>query len=140
MFYGSLESFVFIEFNILIFIVIYRQKRKNLNPGPAPAIQLAPHSEPPPPIIRRRKPQNSWVIPWILQREERGYFITLPAHLIQTDIPGYQNFVRMPPAGFDLIAEHIQKVKSSKSEYYNYKGFFSLVLGAWLMQNTDSSG
>ena len=44
---------------------------------------------------RKRKPPNPWVKPWIFQRKEKGYLL---ADLIQTDIPGYQNFVRMPLA------------------------------------------
>ena len=41
----------FIEFNILIFIMINRQKSIHLNPRPAPALQPAP------------KPPNPWVMP-----------------------------------------------------------------------------
>ena len=79
--------------------MICRQKRKNLNPGPAPALQAVPAPEPQPPA-RRRKPPNPWIMPWILQTEERGCYRTLLADLIQTDIPVYQNFVRMPPIFF----------------------------------------
>ena len=44
---------------------------------------------------RRGKPQNPWVMPWILQRQEKGCYTNLLAELIHTAIPGYQNFVRM---------------------------------------------
>ena len=81
-------------------MIILRHRRQQ-NPAPA---QPASPSPPPPP--RRRKPQNPWVMPWILQREERGYYRTLLDELITTDIPGYRNF-RMQPAFFDLIEERI---------------------------------
>ena len=48
--------------------------------------------------IRRRKPPNPWVMQWIHQRQEKGCYSNLLADLIETDILGYQNFVRMPPA------------------------------------------
>ena len=81
----------FIELNILLYTIISRQRRQQ---NPAPAL---PASPPPP---RRRKPQNPWVMPWILQREERGRYRTLLDELITTDIPGYRNFTRMEPAFF----------------------------------------
>ena len=55
----------------------------------------------------RKKPPNSYVMQWILQRQERGCCNNLLADLIHTDMQGYQNFVRMPPAFFDLIEECI---------------------------------
>ena len=76
--------------------------RRQQNPAPA---QPASPSPPPPP--GRRKPQNPWVMPWILQREERGCYRTLLDELITTDIPGYRSFTRMQPAFFDLIEERI---------------------------------
>ena len=45
-------------------------------------------------------------MPWILQTQEKGCYSNLLANLIQSDIPGYQNFVRMPPAFFDIINHH----------------------------------
>ena len=86
---------VCIEFNILICILMERQ-RTRLNPVPSPAIQ--PPAQPQPQLAprRRRKPQNPWVMPWILQRQEKGCYSNLLADLIHTDIPGYQNFLRMP--------------------------------------------
>ena len=90
----------FIELNMLLFIMVSRHRRQQ-NPALA---QPAPQ---PPPCRRRRKPQNPWVIPWILQREERGCYRTLLDKLITTDIPGYRNFTRMEPAYFDLIEEKI---------------------------------
>ena len=66
-----------------------------------------PASPSPQPPRRRRKPQNPWVLPWILQREERGCYRTLLDELITTDIPGYRNFTRMEPAFFYLIEERI---------------------------------
>ena len=75
---------VFIKFNILIWILMERQ--------PTP---------------------NPWVMPWILQRHEKGCYSNLLADLVHTDIPGYQYFVKMPPAFFYFIEEcihhHIKK-------------------------------
>ena len=40
------------------------------------------------------------------------------AKLMQTDIPGYQNFVEMPPAFFDLIEECIHyRIKKSVANF-----------------------
>ena len=89
--------------------MICRQKKTHLNPEPAPAIHPATSPQTPPPPRRRRKPQNSWVMPWILQRQENGCYSNLLADLIQADIPGYQDFVRMPPAVFYLIHKHIHR-------------------------------
>ena len=85
----------FIELNMLLFFIISRHKRQQ-NQSPA---------QPEPP--GRRKPQNPWVMPWLLQREERGCYRTLLDELITTDIPGYRNFTRMEPAFFALIEERI---------------------------------
>ena len=82
----------FIELNILLYTIISRNRRQQ-NPAPA---QPASPSPPPPP--RRRKPQKPWVMPWILQREERGCYKTLLDELITTYIPGYRKFTRMQPA------------------------------------------
>ena len=71
-------------------------------PNPASA---QPASASPPPPRRRRKPQNPWVLPWILRREERGCYRTLLDELITSDIPGYPNFTRMEPAFLYLIKE-----------------------------------
>ena len=79
-----------------------RMEPAQLNPAPA-----QPASPSPPPPRRRRKPQNPWVLPWILQREERGCYRTLLDELITSDIPGYRNFTRMEPAFFNLIEERI---------------------------------
>ena len=92
---------VFIEFNFLLYMIFSRHRRQQ-NPAPA---QPASPSPPPPPPRRRRKPHNPWVLPWILQREERGCYRTLLDELITTDIPGYRNFTRMEPAFLDLIEE-----------------------------------
>ena len=86
--------------NMLLYIMISRHRRQQ-NPAPA---QPEP---PPPPPRRRRKPQNPWVMPWILQREERGCYRTLLDELITTDIPGYRTFTRMEPAFFYLVEERI---------------------------------
>ena len=80
--------------------LIFSRHRRPQNPAPA-----QPASPSPPPPRRRRKPQNPWVLPWILQREERGCYRTLLDELITTDIPGYRNFTRMEPAFFYLIEE-----------------------------------
>ena len=98
---------VFIEFNILICILMDRQKRTHLNPAPPPVIQPQVQPQPQSAPRRRRKPENSWVMPWILQRQEKGCYSNLLADLIHTDMPGYQNFVRMTPGFFYLIEECI---------------------------------
>ena len=87
---------VFIEFNFLLYPTFSRYRRQQ-NPAPA---QPATPSPPLPPPRRRRKPQNPWVLSWILQREERGCYRTLLDELFTTDIPGYRNFTRMEPAFF----------------------------------------
>ena len=76
----------FIELNLYLYVVITTHRRRP-NPGPA-----QPASPSPPSPRRRRKPQNPWVLPWILQREERGC---------------YRNFTRMKPVLFYLIEERI---------------------------------
>ena len=62
---------VFIEFNILIFILIGRQKRTHLNPAPPPAPQPPPLTQPQPAPRRRIKPPKPWVMPWILQDRKK---------------------------------------------------------------------
>ena len=57
-------------------------------------------------------------MPWILQRQEKGCYRNL-TNLIQTDIPGYQNFVRIPAADFDLIQECIHH--RIKKEVTNFR-------------------
>ena len=85
---------------MLLYIMISRHRRQQ---NPAPAQPASPSPTPP---RRRRKPQNPWVVPWILQREERGCYRTLLDELITTDIPGYRNFTRMEPAFFYLIEKN----------------------------------
>ena len=82
--------------------MIFSRHRRQQNPAPA---QPASPSPPPPP--RRRKSQNPWVMPWILQREERGCYRTLLDEIITTNIPGYRNFTRMQTAFLNLIEERI---------------------------------
>ena len=106
----SLEGpFVFIELNLFLYVVISTHRRQQ-NPAPA-----QPTSPSPPPPRRRRKPQNPWVLPWILQREERGCYRTLLDELITTDIPGYRNFTRMEPVFFYLTEEKITPTSGSQS-------------------------
>ena len=93
--------FIFIELNMLLYIMISRHRGQQ-NPTPA-----QPASAPPPPPRRRRKPQNPWVMPWMLQREERGCYRTLLDELINADIPGYRKFTRMEPVFFSLIEGRI---------------------------------
>ena len=69
---------VFIQFHLLLYLIFSRHRRQQ-NPAPA---QPALPSPPPPPPRRKRKPQNPWVLPWILQREERGCYRTLLDELI----------------------------------------------------------
>ena len=66
--------------------------RHRSHQNPAPAQPASPSPSPP---RRRRKTQNPWVMPWILQREERGCYRTVLDELITIDIPGYRNFTRM---------------------------------------------
>ena len=87
----------FIELNLFLYVVITTHRRQ---PNPAPAQPASP--SPPPP--RRRKPQNTWVLSWIIQREEKGCYRTLLDELITT---GYRNFTRMEPAFFYFIEERI---------------------------------
>ena len=109
---------VFIEFNILIYILTGRQRRTHLNPAPSPAIlpPAQPHPQPAP--RRRRKPLNPWVMPWIIQRQEKGCYSNLLADLIHTDIPENQNFVRVSPAFSDFIEKCIHhRIKKSAINY-----------------------
>ena len=108
--------FIFVEFNILICILIDRQKNTHMNPASPPAIQPPPQPQPAP--RRSRKPLNPWVMPWILHRQEKGCYSNLLADLIHINISGYQNFVRMSPAFFDFIEEHIQHwIKKSVTNF-----------------------
>ena len=91
----------FIELNILLYMIISRHRRQQ-NGAPA-----KPASPPPQPPRRRMKPQDPWVMPWILHREERRCYRTLLDELITTNIPGYRNFTRMESAFFYLIEERI---------------------------------
>ena len=70
-----------------------------MNPGPPPILQLSQQPQLQPAPRRRKKLQNPYVIPWILQRQEKaGCYSNLLVDRIHRDISGYQNFVRMPPA------------------------------------------
>ena len=93
----------FIELNLFLYVVITTHRRQ---PNPAPAQPASPSLPPP---RRRRKPHNPWVLPWIMQREERDCYRTLLDKLITTDIQGYRNFTRMEPAFFYLINLHLRK-------------------------------
>ena len=86
---------------MLFFIMISRHKRQQNQ-------ALAQSGPQPQPLTHtRRKLQNPWVMPWIMQREERECYRTLLDELIKIDLPGYRNFIRMPPAIFELIEERI---------------------------------
>ena len=80
----------------------FQIEKDTSEPSATPGPQPTPLPQPQSPLRRRGKPPNPWVIPWILQREERGYYRPPPtrADIIHTHIPGYQNFVRMSPAFF----------------------------------------
>ena len=108
---------VFIEFDILICILMGRQRTTHLNPAPSPVIQ--PPAQPQLQTVPgRRKPLNQWVMSLILQRREKGCYSNPLANIIHPDITGYQNFVRMPPAFFDLIKEHIHHhIKKSATNF-----------------------
>ena len=73
----SLGYLVFIEFNILICILMEIQRRTHLNPAPSPAIQPPAQPQPQPAPKRRRKPQNFWVMLWIRQNQEKGCYSNL---------------------------------------------------------------
>ena len=75
--------------------------------NPTPTQPASPPPQPPAPR-RRRKPQNPWVLPWILQREERGCYRTLLDELIT------RNFTSMEPAFFYLIEERITPTSGSQ--------------------------
>ena len=104
---------LFIELNILLYMIISRHRRQQ-NPAPA-----QPASPPHPPPRRRRKPQNPWIMPWILQREERGCYRTLLDELITTDIPGYRNFTRMEPPSQE-VNHQLQEATGSQIETGSY--------------------
>ena len=105
----------FIELNMSLFFIILRHRRQQ---NPAPAQPEPPPLPQPKPCRRRRKPQNPWVMPWLLQREERGCYRILLHELITTDIPGYRNFTRMEPTLFDLIEERINPhLRKSKTNF-----------------------
>ena len=112
----------FIELNLFLYVVISTHRRQQ---NPAPAQQASP--SPPPP--RRRKPQNPLVLPWILQREERGCYRTLLDELITTDIPGYRNF-RMEPAFFYLIEERITPPPPPPPQEVNHQ--LQEATGSWV--------
>ena len=66
------------------------------NSPPSHAIQPPPQPQPQPAPRRRRNPQDPWVMPWILQRQQKGCYSNLLADLMHTDISGYQNFEGCP--------------------------------------------
>ena len=66
-----------------------RQRSTYLNPAFEPSYALQPPPQPQTkPAHRRRKPPNPWVIPWILQEQEKGFYSNLLANLIHTDTQG----------------------------------------------------
>ena len=89
-----------------------------MNQVSSPAIQPPAQPQPQPAPRRRRKPPNPWVMPCLLQRQEKGCYSNLLATLIHTDITGYLNFVRIPPAFLDLIEECIHhSIKKSVTNF-----------------------
>ena len=80
---------VFIEFNILICILIGRQRRTHLNPESPPALQPAPQPQPQPAPRRRRKLPYPCVMPWILLRQEKRCYSNLLTDLIYPSIPEF---------------------------------------------------
>ena len=97
---------VFIEFNILICILMGRQRRTHLNPAPSPALQPPPQPQTQPAPRRRRKPPNPWVMPWILQRQDKGCYSNLLVDLIHRH-PRIPEFYQDATCLFDLIEEYI---------------------------------
>ena len=115
--------------------MICREKRTHLNPGEASALHPAPQSQQQPPSRKRRKPHNPWVIPRIFEREERGCNRTLLADLLQTDIPVYQNFVRMPNDFLPHCGMHIPPHQEISHQ-------FQEALRSWIKtgNNTETPG
>ena len=108
---------IFIKFNILICILMERQRITHSKPPPSPDIlpPTQPQSQPSP--IRSRKPRNPWVM--------LGYFRdNLLAYLVHTDIPGYQNYVEIPPAFSDLITEHLHQHIKKSTFIHKHTHFF----------------
>ena len=94
----SLGYFCFVEFNILISIMICRQRRAHTNPGPAPLYsQHHSHRTSQPQGGKKATQLLGHALDHLKTRKKRCYS-NLLANLIHTDIPGYQNFVRMAPA------------------------------------------
>ena len=105
---------IFIKFNILICILMEKQK-DNLNPAPSRGLRhhhsLSPSQ--PPGEEEIHKINGSY-----LQRQEKGCYSNLLVDPIHTDIVGYQKFVRLPPAFFGLIKESIhQRIKKSSTNF-----------------------
>ena len=118
----------FIKFNILTFIIICRQKKTHLNPGSPPALQPAPLPQPPP--SRKRKPPNPWVMPWILQSEERGCYRTLGTEEVGIyqsfqDYPIIQNFYLSYLANY-IFASYYSNFFLNLHNLLNYLKFFKL--------------
>ena len=95
------------------------EHRGQQNPAPAqPAPPLQPQSH-----HVRGGSHRIWVMPWILQREERECYRTPLDEpiLVIADISGYRNFIRMPPAFIDLneegIYNHLKKSHTKGSHW-----------------------
>ena len=89
---------------------------KNDGSAPSPAIQ-SPAQPQPQPAPRRRKPQNPWVMPWILQRQEKGCYSNLLANLIHRH-PRVPEFCQDVPCLFYFIEEHIHHhIKKSVTNF-----------------------
>ena len=79
-------------------------------PGPPAA------SPPPPPARQRpRRRHNMWVRPWLLQREA---YHNIMAELYATDIPGFTNFMRMPPEFFEMIKTRLEPCLARQATNY----------------------
>ena len=99
---------ILIEFNILIFIIITEREGHICHT----ACTTAPAS---PQKKKATKPLGYALGPY---KQEKGCYINLLVELIHTDIPGYQNFVRMLPAFLDLIKERIHHcIKKSVTNF-----------------------
>ena len=124
----SLEGpFVFIELNILLYMIISRHRRQQ-NPAPA---QPASPSPPPPPrrtTICKFVPQ---VCKAILKEFQHEYLMcpTAPEDWKKIE-ERFRNRWNVPHAVGELDGKHIaiKKPKKSGSEDFNYRGYFSLVL------------
>ena len=102
---------VFIKLNICYFSSLFLYTKKKTEPSTCPARTTAPA-----PTTKEEEATES--MGYALDTSKRGCHRILLDELITTDIPGCQNFIRMPPAFFDLIEERINNcLKKSHTNF-----------------------